>query len=108
MKEFSTEKKLVRSLNGDIENADCKTIENVLKSFVSDDYEFKGFHPYGGEKGVSATEACERFWRPMLNAIRSMQRREDIFIGQLTPWLQAGANMQQKQLTTDSKFNSHN
>ena len=56
MNKFSTEKNLIRSLNGDIEKADCETIESVLKSYISDDYEFKGFHPYGGEKGISAAE----------------------------------------------------
>ena len=81
MGKFSSEKKLVRQLNDEIDNASTKNIEEILKKFFSEDYEFKGYHPYGGEKGVSLEKACENFWIPMLNAISSMQRREDIFIG---------------------------
>jgi len=80
MGKFSLEKKLVRQLNDEIDNANTKNIVEILKKFSSDDYEFKGYHPYGGEKGVSVEKACENFWIPMLNAISSMQRREDIFI----------------------------
>ena len=41
---------------------------------------FLGYEPYGGEKGVPLREACENFWIPVLRAVKSLQRREDIFI----------------------------
>lgn len=77
---YQQEKKLVRSLSKATENCNEKTIEDAIKPFVTSDFTFKGYEPYGGEKGVPLHEACANFWIPVLRAVKNIQRREDIFI----------------------------
>ena len=93
---FQNEKKLVRRLFSAIEDSCHETIQNTIKPFVTDDFifrgisfccrqnvldwNFSGYEPYGGERGVSLHEACMNFWIPVLRAVKNIQRREDIFI----------------------------
>jgi len=77
---FQNEKTLVRNLFNAIEHSGHETIQKSIKPFISDDFKFRGYEPYGGEKGVSLHEACKNFWIPVLGAVKNIQRREDIFI----------------------------
>ena len=77
---FQEQKKIVRKFLDAFEAADAQNVEKNLKKFVNEGYIFKGYEPYGGETGVSFEKSCEMFWRPILKAVKSLQRREDIFI----------------------------
>jgi len=54
-------------------NADKR---KVLSSVITDDYRWRGFHPFGELTGI---EPVARFWEPFREAVTSMQRRQDIF-----------------------------
>ena len=56
---------------------------SVLSAHVTDDYLWRGMHPFGERRG--AAEVAEVFWHPLRTALTSMQRRPDIFF--------AGRNM---------------
>ena len=77
---FKKEKELVRKFLDAFELASAENVADQLKCFISSDYIFKGYEPYGGEKGVNFDTSCDQFWRPILQAVQSLQRREDIFI----------------------------
>ena len=40
--EYQSEKKLVREYFQSTENAEAETIQSIIKTFVSDDFSFKG------------------------------------------------------------------
>lgn len=46
---------------------------------IGDDYRWRGMHPFYELDG--ATEVAARFWRPFLEAMSPVQRRQDIFFG---------------------------
>lgn len=79
MSTFQNEKKLVREYFDAMENASVDQIKDVLKSFVSQDYDWRGVYPFRSQMGYEA--AAENFWIPFLSAIKHVQRRQDIFIG---------------------------
>lgn len=75
MTDFQTEKQLVLDFytSFDASGADMKT---ALGDVISDDYLWRGYHPFGE---LSGTEPVDRFWQPFREAVTSMQRRQDIF-----------------------------
>ena len=77
---FKAEKSLVREFLDTFESSTDENVANKLKSFTSDGYKFKGYYPYGHEDGFGFEKSCEMFWRPILQAVNSLQRREDMFI----------------------------
>ena len=77
---FQEQKLVVRKFLDAFEASEAENVEENLNPLVSDDYEFKGYEPYGGQEGVNFQQSCQNFWRPMLLAVGSLQRREDIFI----------------------------
>lgn len=54
----------------------------ALGAATAEGYLWRGYHPFDLLQGADAV--AERFWRPLANALRHMQRRQDIFF--------AGAN----------------
>ena len=57
--------------------ANAGTIGAVLSERVSPDWHWRGMHPFYEQHGA-ANVACT-FWTPLLTAMSSVQRREDIF-----------------------------
>ncbi|WP_207633164.1 nuclear transport factor 2 family protein [Devosia aurantiaca] len=75
--DFQAEKKLVTSAYAAIGNATAFSIESVLRGYVSDDWSWRGMHPFHEQSG--ATAVAETFWIPFLSAMTKVQRRQDIF-----------------------------
>ncbi|QQR38383.1 nuclear transport factor 2 family protein [Devosia rhizoryzae] len=75
--DFQAEKKLVTSAYAAIGKATASSIESVLRDYVSDDWSWRGMHPFHEQSG--ATAVAETFWIPFLSAMTHVQRRQDIF-----------------------------
>ncbi|MFT4636420.1 MAG: hypothetical protein ACI854_001553 [Arenicella sp.] len=78
MSNFQKEKKLVREYFTAMEQANTDEVAEVLASFTSDDYLWRGVYPFREQQGAS--QAAANFWVPLKKALSRMQRREDIFI----------------------------
>lgn len=79
MGKYSESKKIVMNYFTALENADSESIKDVLGTYMSDDYMWKGVYPFREKQGIS--EVAEKFWMPLTKALKHMQRRQDIFIG---------------------------
>jgi hypothetical protein len=79
MGKYAESKKCVLNYFNALENADSKGIKDVLGSYMCDDYSWKGVYPFREQQGIS--DVAEVFWIPLTNALKHMQRRQDIFIG---------------------------
>jgi hypothetical protein len=77
MTKFQSEKQIVRNLYGRLETVPIDQIDTVLQSVVTDDYLWRGFHPFNEIRGGEAV--ATHFWIPLRAALTSMQRRMDIF-----------------------------
>ncbi len=79
MSKYQATKAIVRDYFDAMENATPDTVADVLKSFTSEDYLWRGVYPFREQHG--ADTVAEVFWAPLMNSLRRMQRRQDIFIG---------------------------
>ena len=77
MTNFQSEKQIVRNLYERLETVRVDQIDTVLQSTVTDDYLWRGFHPFNEIRGGEAV--ANQFWAPLISALTSMQRRMDIF-----------------------------
>lgn len=77
MADFQCEKMIVTDFYTALDKAKTSHLDAVLQSAVSDDYMWRGFHPFNEIRGGEAVAAC--FWSPLKAALTSMQRRMDIF-----------------------------
>lgn len=50
---------------------------DTLKAWTSEDYFWRGMHPFYEQKGAEAV--IDAFWQPLHESLSSLQRREDIF-----------------------------
>ena len=74
---FQSEKQIVMNFYKRLDAAPTDQIGTILQSNVSDNYMWRGFHPFNEIRGGEAVAAC--FWSPLKAALTSMQRRMDIF-----------------------------
>ena len=81
MSDFQSEKALVRAHYAAIEQATPTSIKGVLAERTSKDWHWRGMHPFHEQYGPSAV--AESFWTPFLEAMKPVQRREDIFLAGL-------------------------
>ena len=79
MANYSEEKKIVRRYFDALENSTPEKASSVLKEFMSEDYSWKGVYPFREQSGVE--NVADKFWTPLMNSVKHMQRRQDIFIG---------------------------
>ena len=79
--DFQSEKNLVLAYYESIKRAKANTIGDALHSFVSDDWRWRGYHPFNELNG--AEQVAEHFWKPFLAAFIALQRRQDIFFAGL-------------------------
>ena len=77
MTKFQSEKQIVRNLYQRLETVCADQIDTLLQSTVTDDYFWRGFHPFNEIRGGEAV--ATHFWVPLISALTSMQRRMDIF-----------------------------
>ena len=78
MSKYQATKAIVRDYFDAMENATPDTVADVLKAFTSEDYFWRGVYPFREQHGADVV--AEIFWAPLMNALRRMQRRQDIFI----------------------------
>ena len=79
MSKYQEAKALVRQYFDDLEAASADTAVDVLKTYMPEDYLWRGVYPFRDQKGVE--DVADIFWKPLKNALTHMQRRQDIFIG---------------------------
>ncbi len=78
MANYQDIKALVLKFYEELEAASADLVGSVLKRYTSSDYRFRGVHPFN--ELDSADAVAEVFWKPLLNALTPMQRRQDIFM----------------------------
>ena len=79
MSKYQAAKTIVRSYFDALENASPENVINVLHQFTSENYLWRGVYPFREQHG--ANTVAEIFWTPLMQSLRRMQRRQDIFIG---------------------------
>ena len=61
-----------------LESAGPDTVSDVIEDFTGDHYLWRGVYPFREQHGGRA--AAEVFWKPFMQAVGHIQRRQDIFI----------------------------
>lgn len=80
--DFETAKASVRRFYDAFDRAPDASLVEVLQQHTSDDYHWRGMHPFHEQDGCDAV--VKTFWGPFRSSFSPLQRREDIFF--------AGAN----------------
>jgi len=78
MSTYQAAKQLVRDYFSALEDATPETVAEVLRTYTSTDYDWRGVYPFREVQGGDAV--AKIFWAPLLQALTRMQRRQDIFI----------------------------
>ena len=78
MVHYQDNKTLVLRFYEELEAASADSVGSILKRYTSSDYQFRGVHPFNELEGADAV--VDAVWKPLLNAFRPMQRRQDIFM----------------------------
>lgn len=78
MSTYQAAKQLVRDYFSAIDDATPETVAEVLRTYTSPDYDWRGVYPFREIQGGDAV--AQIFWVPLLQALTRMQRRQDIFI----------------------------
>lgn len=81
MRDFQSEKALVRQMHAELAGAPAEAIAGVLERFVTLDWHWRGVHPFNDQHGAEAVAGI--FWIPLLAAMTKLQRRPDIFMAGL-------------------------
>lgn len=71
-------KNKVRTFHQAFDSSSDKDLAGVLAAHTSDDYLWRGMHPFYEQQGAKAV--AEVFWLPLRRSLASLQRREDIFM----------------------------
>ncbi|MBM1219756.1 ester cyclase [Ponticoccus sp. SC2-23] len=74
---FQKEKAVVRGLYAAMKGAGPDTIAESLAAHTSPDWHWRGVHPFYERRGPA--DVARAFWTPLLTALTSAQRREDVF-----------------------------
>jgi len=77
MTDFQAQKAVVRAYYAALDSAEGAGITQAVADHVTDDYLWRGYHPFGELQGAGAV--AETFWQPLRRALTRMQRREDVF-----------------------------
>lgn len=77
MTDFQAEKKLVGAFHAKLDRAGAQDVQSVMSEYCHPDLVWRGFHPFDELRGPAPV--AERFWVPLKNSLRRMQRRDDIF-----------------------------
>ena len=79
--DFQAEKELVRAFQKALDGSPVERIEQSIAPFVSTDWLWRGMHPFHEQQGPEAV--TRKFWAPLRQALKRLQRRPDIFIAGL-------------------------
>ncbi len=78
MPAFQNAKQLVLQFHDAIDAADRNMLPSILDEYTSEDYLWRGMHPFYEQHGAEATARI--FWQPLHDAFSPLQRRPDIFL----------------------------
>jgi len=78
MSNYQAEKKIILEYYKALDGAQGADITKVLESHVSENYIWRGYHPFNELK--DSKEVSEIFWQPFRHAFKNIQRRMDIFM----------------------------
>ena len=78
MSNYQAEKKIILEYYKALDGPQGADITKVLESHVSENYIWRGYHPFNELK--DAKEVSEIFWQPFRHAFKNIQRRMDIFM----------------------------
>ena len=89
---FQSIKQTVLNYYDALENASIQDINSVITQYTTDDYVWRGMHPFNVING--ADTVANEFWKPLKQSFTTLQRRPDIFYAGLnevdgfkTPWV---------------------
>ena len=74
---FQHAKSVVRAYYESFDNASDNNLEQVLKEHTTNDYHWRGMHPFYEQYG--AKDVISSFWKPFRKSFAPLQRREDMF-----------------------------
>ncbi len=78
MGKYQEVKRLVRDYFEDLEKCSPDQVKDVLKKYMSDDYQWEGVFPFLDQNGSDAV--ADVFWIPLKKSLSHMQRRQDVFM----------------------------
>ncbi len=78
MSKYQATKTIVRDYFDALENASPENVVDVLQQFTTEDYLWRGVYPFREQRG--AKTVADTFWTPLMQSLRHMRRRQDIFI----------------------------
>jgi predicted ester cyclase len=81
MSDFQDSKALVTAFYQALDAAEGEEISGVIDRFTSEEYLWRGMHPFYEQTGADAV--AEVFWIPFRRSFTSIQRREDVFMAGL-------------------------
>ena len=81
MTDFQTSKSLILNFYDELDKATGDDIHKVLAAYTTDDYHWRGMHPFYEQHG--ATAVANIFWQPFRQAFAPIQRRQDVFMAGL-------------------------
>jgi len=71
-------KQVVRRLHKELEVRGAESVVDVLSRHVSNDFYWRGLHPFHEQTGPEAV--ADVFWKPLGESFKSLSRREDVFL----------------------------
>lgn len=78
MTDYQDNKALVLRFYEELDKARGEDINDVLRRYTTEDYYWRGMHPFYEQTGADAV--ADIFWRPLSRAFAPIQRRQDIFM----------------------------
>ncbi|MEM9465976.1 MAG: nuclear transport factor 2 family protein [Actinomycetota bacterium] len=78
MAELQLAKRVVLDYYADLAIAGVDDVASVLRKHTTDDYAWRGMHPFYEQEGADAV--ADAFWIPTLEAFAPLQRRPDVFL----------------------------
>ncbi len=78
---FQAEKSVLRAYQQELDAGADEAIADVLARLMSPDVLWRGCHPFDTQIGPEAVASV--FWQPFRQAVRHVQRRQDIFMAGL-------------------------
>ena len=91
MRDFQSEKQIVRAFHAEITNLGTDP-QRVFEAYCATDLDWRGFAPFG--QGVGFEGPAFEFWDGLRQALTPLQHREDVFFSGLneidgfnTPWV---------------------
>ena len=81
MTDFQNNKLLIKKYYEELDAATGSEINHVLRRYATDNYHWRGMHPFYEQLGTDAV--TEIFWKPFRRSFTPLQRRMDVFMAGL-------------------------